>query len=251
MAVNKSNWVDATVIENRHWTKTLYSLRVKADINSYEAGQFGRLGLVIDDQIVGRPYSFVSAPQEDFYEFYSISVEAGLLSPRLAELNAGDHIYLGKKANGFLVLSEIPESDDLWMISTGTGIGPFLSILKTPAPWQRFKKCVLVHAVRRAEELTYQELINSTKQQYSDQFEYVPFVSREPSDFALPGRIPAAIKKGSLEKHARLKIANGKSQVMLCGNPDMVKDTRKILEKRGLTKNLRKTPGSISTENYW
>ena len=246
-----SNWIDAEVIENIHWTDTLYSLRVKGDIGEYQAGQFGRLGLMIDDQIVGRPYSFVSAPHEDFYEFYSIDVPEGLLSPRLAKLKAGDHIYLGKKANGFLILNEIPDADDLWMISTGTGIGPFLSILKTETPWKRFKKCVLVHAVRTASELTYQDLINSIKQQHPDQFEYAPFVSREKTDFALPGRIPKALKRGALEDRVNLKIENGKSQIMLCGNPDMVKDVRETLEKRGLTRNLRKTPGSISTENYW
>lgn len=246
-----SNWVDAKVIENIHWTDTLYSLKVEGDIGDYEAGQFGRLGLMIDDEIIGRPYSFVSSPDEDFYEFYSIDVAEGQLSPRLAQLKAGDHIYLGKKANGFLVLSEIPEADDLWMLSTGTGIGPFLSILKTQRPWERFKKCVLVHAVRTASELTYQPLIESFKQQHPDQFEYVPFVSREKSDYALPGRIPAAIKNGKLEKRAGVNIEDGKSQIMLCGNPDMVKDAREMLEKRGLTKNLRRTPGSISTENYW
>ena len=251
MAIDTSNWIDATVIENIHWTDTLYSLRVKGDIGNFEAGQFGRLGLVIDDQIIGRPYSFVSAPHEEAHEFYSIVVEEGLLSPKLAELKPGDHVYLGKKPNGFLVLSEIPESEDLWMLSTGTGLGPFLSILKTETPWQRFKKCVLVHAVRRAEELTYRELINSIKEQHGEQFEYVPFVSREETDFALPGRIPAAIDNGSLEERANLKIENGKSQIMLCGNPDMVKDARETLQERGLTKNLRRTPGSISTENYW
>ncbi len=246
-----SNWIDAKVIENIHWTDSLYSLRVEGDIENYEAGQFGRLGLKIEDQIVGRPYSFVSAPDENIHEFYSISIEDGLISPKLAELKAGDHVYLGEKANGFLVLSEIPESEDLWMISTGTGIGPFLSILKTDTPWKRFKKCILVHAVRNAEELSYRELIDDIKEQHADQFEYVPFVSREETDFALPGRIPAAIENGALEKRANLTIENGKSQVMLCGNPDMVKDAKEKLQERGLTKNLRRTPGNISTENYW
>ena len=246
-----SNWIDATVIENKHWTNALYSLKVKGDIGAYEAGQFGRLGLMIDDKIIGRPYSFVSAPHEDYYEFYSINVAEGLLSPKLAELKAGDHVYLGKKANGFLILNEIPESEDLWMISTGTGIGPFLSIAKTEQPWQRFKKVVLIHAVRHADELTYRELIDSIKEQHPDQFEYVPFVSREETDFALPGRIPQALQDGTLEERIHLKIENGKSQIMLCGNPDMVKDVRETLQERGLTKNLRRTPGSISTENYW
>ena len=249
--MSNSNWVDAKVIENIHWTDALYSLRVEGDIGDYQAGQFGRLGLMIDDKIIGRPYSFVSAPHEDFYEFYSINVPEGLLSPKLADLKAGDHIYLGKKANGFLILDEIPESEDLWMISTGTGIGPFLSICKTEEPWKRFKRVVLIHAVRHAEELTYRELIDSVKEKHPDQFDYVPFVSREETDFALPGRIPNALKKGQLEDRINLKIENGKSQIMLCGNPDMVKDVRETLEKRGLTKNLRRTPGSISTENYW
>ncbi|MEM8843945.1 MAG: ferredoxin--NADP reductase [Pseudomonadota bacterium] len=246
-----SNWVDAKVIEVNHWTDTLYSLRVEADIGNFEAGQFGRLGLMIDDQIVGRPYSFVNSPDEEYFEFYSINVKDGLLSPRLAELKAGDHIYLGAKPNGFLILNEIPEGEDLWMMSTGTGIGPFLSILKTETPWTRFKKCILVHGVRKVEELTYQEQIQAVKDKHPDQFEYVPFVSREKTDFAIEGRIPAALKNGQLEDRVNIKIENNKSQVMLCGNPDMVKDVRETLQERGLTKNLRRTPGSISTENYW
>ncbi len=249
--MSNSNWVDAKVIENIHWTDALYSLIVEGDIGDYQAGQFGRLGLMIDDEIVGRPYSFVSAPHEDYYEFYSINVDEGILSPKLAELKAGDHIYLGKKANGFLVLNEVPESEDLWMISTGTGIGPFLSIIKTEEPWKRFKRVVLIHAVRHANELTYRELIDSVIQQHPDQFDYVPFVSREETNFAFPGRIPQALKNGTLEDRINLKIENGKSQVMLCGNPDMVKYVRETLQERGLKKNLRRTPGSISTENYW
>lgn len=246
-----SNWVDAKVIENKHWTNTLYSIKVEADIGEYEAGQFGRLGLQIGDDIIGRPYSFVSAPHENFYEFYSISVKDGILSPKLAELKPGDHVYLGAKPNGFLILNEIPDSENLWMIATGTGIGPFISIAKTETPWQRFKKVILVHGVRTAEELTYRELIQTFKDAHPDQFEYVPFVSREKTDFAMSGRIPKAIKNGKLEKRVGVKIEEGKSQIMLCGNPDMVSAARELLIKRGLTKNLRRTPGSISTENYW
>lgn len=246
-----SNWVDAKVIENKHWTDTLYSIKVEADIGDYEAGQFGRLGLKIGDDIIGRPYSFVSSPEEGFHEFYSISVKDGLLSPKLAELKPGDHVHVGIKPNGFLILNEIPDGENLWMISTGTGIGPFLSIAKTETPWQRFKKVILVHGVRTSEELAYRELIQTFKDAHPDQFEYVPFVSREKTDFAMSGRIPKAIKNGKLEKRVGVKIEEGKSQIMLCGNPDMVTAARELLIKRGLTKNLRRTPGSISTENYW
>ena len=180
-----ANWIDAEVIENKHWTENLYSLRVAGDIDNFTAGQFGRLGLQIDDQIVGRPYSFVSAPDENVYEFYSIVVDQGPLSPKLAQLKKGDAVYLGKQANGFFTLDEVPAGEQLWMLSTGTGLGPYLSILKTDQPWQRFKKLILVHAVRYANELTYQELIKCFSQRDADKFIYVPFVSREQTDFAL------------------------------------------------------------------
>ena len=137
------------------------------------------------------------------------------------------------------------------MLSNGTGFGPFLSILKTVQAWRRLNKLVWVQAVRNAAELAYRELIDELSAKHPDQFCYVPFVSREKTDFSLPGRIPAGFKNGSLEKRAGIKVEEGKSQIMLCGNPDMVKDTRELLQKRGLTKNLRRTPGSISTENYW
>ena len=246
-----SNWVNATVIENKHWTQSLYSLRVEGEIDSYKAGQFGRLGLQIEDQIVGRPYSFVSAPNHQIHEFYSIVVEEGPLSPLLAQLKPGDPVYLDKKPNGFFTLDELPDSKHLWMLSTGTGIGPYLSILQTETPWQRFEKIVLVHAVRNSAELTYRELIDRFSKQDPEKFNYVPFVSREETDFAMHGRIPAAISDGRLENRTNIQINADQSQVMICGNPEMVKDTRAVLQERGLAKNLRRKPGNITTENYW
>lgn len=246
-----ANWIDAEVIENKHWTENLYSLRITGEIERFTAGQFGRLGLQIDDQIVGRPYSFVSAPDEKFYEFYSIIVDQGPLSPKLAQLKKGDAVYLGKQANGFFTLDEVPAGEQLWMLSTGTGLGPYLSILQTDQPWQRFKKLILVHAVRNANELTYQELIKSFSQRDPDKFLYVPFVSREQTDFALHGRVPAAIIDGRLEERTQLPLQCEHAQVMICGNPDMVKDTREVLQERGFSKNLRRKPGNITTENYW
>ena len=246
-----SNWIDATVIENKHWTDSLYSLRIAGEIQAFTAGQFGRLGLQIDDQIIGRPYSFVSAPGEDTHEFYSIIVEQGPLSPRLAQLQPGDTVLLGNQANGFFTLEEVPAGEQLWMLSTGTGLGPYLSILKTDHPWQRFKKLILLHAVRTAAELTYRELIDGFARRDPDKFVYVPFVSREQTDFALHGRIPAAITDGRLEERTQLELRSEVAQIMICGNPDMVKDTRAVLQQRGFSKNLRRKPGNITTENYW
>ncbi len=246
-----SNWVEGKVIENKHWTELLYSLRIEAEIEPFIAGQYGRLGLQIDDQIVGRPYSFVNAPHESLLEFYSITVSEGPLSPRLAELRVGDSIYIDKRPNGFFTLNEVPDGRDMWMLATGTALGPFLSILKSKEVWQRFENIVLVHAVRFAKELTYQDTIASIESEFKQHFKMIPFVSREDTDFALPGRIPAAIQNGSLEERVNLQISPESSQVMMCGNPDMLTDTRNALVEKGLKKNLRRSPGQITTESYW
>ncbi len=246
-----SNWVQGKIVENKHWTDLLYSLRVEAVINPFIAGQYGRLGLEIDNQIVGRPYSFVNAPHENFYEFYSITVSEGPLSPKLSELETGDSIWIDKRVNGFFTLNEVPDGRDIWMLATGTALGPYLSILKSDEVWQRFKNIILVHAVRHKNELTYQETIKKLSAEFNDRFQIIPFVSREQTDFALTGRIPAAIENGTLEERAGLSLNPDDSQVMMCGNPDMLTDTRNALRQKGLKKNLRRSPGQITTESYW
>ncbi len=246
-----SNWVQGKIVENKHWTDLLYSLRVEAVINPFIAGQYGRLGLEIDDQIVGRPYSFVNAPHENLYEFYSITVSEGTLSPRLSELETGDSIWIDKRVNGFFTLNEVPDGRDMWMLATGTALGPFLSILKSDEVWQRFENIILVHAVRYTNELTYQETIKKLSEEFNDRFQIIPFVSREQTDFALTGRIPTAIENGTLEERAGLSLNPDDSQVMMCGNPDMLTDTRNALRQKGLKKNLRRSPGQITTESYW
>ena len=246
-----SNWVEGKVVENKHWTELLYSLRIEADIDSFSAGQYGRLGLKIDDQIVGRPYSFVNAPHEPLLEFYSITVSEGPLSPRLSKLDAGDSIYIDKRVNGFFTLNEVPEGRDMWMLATGTALGPFLSILNSEEVWQRFENIILVHAVRFKKELTYQDTTTELKNTFKNRFQMIPFVSREKTDFALTGRIPAAIENGQLEEKANMQFTAEHSQVMMCGNPKMLVDTRNTLKEKGLKKNLRRSPGQITTESYW
>lgn len=246
-----SRYAEGTVSANKHWTDHLCSLRIEAEIQPFTAGQFGKLALEIDGERIARPYSYVNPPQDPMLEFYLIVVPDGPLSSRLAVLEPGDKVQVAKASTGFLVLDEVPKGRYLWMVSTGTGVGPFLSILNTPLPWQRFEKIILVHAVRHAEELSYRELIGRIQKQYPQQFRAIYFVSREKTDFALPGRIPAAIKTGRLEKRAGCTLQPEDSQVMLCGNPDMVKDTTEILLSRGLSKNRRRTPGHITVEAYW
>lgn len=242
-------WIEARVVENRHWTDVLFSLRVEGAPLSFQAGQFVRLALDVEGERVARPFSFVNPPEDPVLEFYGIVVPEGPLSPRLARLRAGDALYIARNPAGFLVLSELPEAETLWLVSTGTGIAPFLSILRTDAPWRRFRDVVLVHAVRHARELVYQELIEDLKQKKN--LRYVTFVSREAAAGSLAGRIPAAIRDGRLERASGLALRAEGSQVMLCGNPEMLTDVTSALAERGLRKHRRRSPGQISVESFW
>ena len=244
-------FIQGVVVENRHWTDQLYSLRIDADVKPFTPGQFGRVALDIGDKRVARPYSFVNAPGEAHHEFYSIIVPEGLLSLRLHALVPGDKVWVASSAAGFFTLDEVRAGNELWMLSTGTALGPFLSILKSDEVWRRFARIVLVHAVRRAEELTYRDVIAGFEKRDAERFVMVPFVSREACDFALGGRVPAAIESGALEERAATKFDAATSQVMICGNPGMVEDTSRVLKARGFKKNRRRDPGNITTENYW
>ena len=240
-----STWLQGRVLENRQWTETLFSLRVEAPRLSFQAGQFVRIAL---DE-VARPFSFVNAPDDPVLEFYGVIVPEGPLSPRLAKLKAGDALQIASNPAGFLVLSEVPDAQTLWLLSTGTGLAPFLSILRTEAPWQRFREVVLVHAVRHARELVYGEMISGLKAERK--LRYVSFVSREAAAGSLAGRIPAALRDGRLEAAAGLRLAAETSQVLLCGNPDMLKDAMAALAERGMRKHRRRAPGHVTTESFW
>jgi ferredoxin--NADP+ reductase len=239
-------WLEGKVVENRHWSDALFSLRVEGVRLSFEAGQFVRIALDIEGERVARPFSMVNAPHDPMLEFYGIVVPEGPLSPRLARLAVGDTLHVAANPAGFLVLSEVPAADTLWLVATGTGIAPFLSILRTGTPWQRYRHVVLVHAVRHARELVYQQEIRSLKN-----LGYVTVVSREAAPGALAGRIPAALRDGRLEAAAGLPLSAETSQVMLCGNPDMLKDTTAALIERGMRKHRRRAPGHITVESFW
>jgi len=244
-----SAWLEGKVIENRHWTDTLFSLRVEAPRLRYEAGQFVRIALDINGERIARPFSFVNAPDDPVLEFYGVIVPQGPLSPHLARLKAGDALHVADNPSGFLVLGEVPPAEDLWLLATGTGIAPFLSILRTEAPWQRYRRVILVHAVRRANELVYKDIILEL-QSIRKHFSYISFVSRETHPESLAGRIPAAIRDGRLEAMTQ-PISAERSQFMLCGNPQMLKDVGAALLDRGLRKNRRRTPGQITVESFW
>jgi len=240
-----SRWLESRVIENRRWTDALFSLRVEGPQLRFEAGQFVRIAL---DERIARPFSFVNPPDDPVLEFYGIVVPEGPLSPRLMELRAGERLLVAPNPAGFLVLSEVPDAETLWLVATGTGIAPFLSILRTGTPWRRFRNVVLVHAVRHARELVYQDMIRKIVKENS--LRYLTFVSREAAPGSLTGRIPAAMRDGRLETAAELAL-DQHSHVMLCGNPDMLKDASGALAERGLRKHRRRTPGHITVESFW
>jgi len=250
-----SKWVQGKVVGHRRWTDRLHSLQVEAPEVTFIAGQFGRLALPAPpgskEEMLGRPYSFVNAPDTAPHEFYFVTVPDGPLTARLAALSPGDPIWLLRTANGFFSVGELPDADALWCLSTGTGLGPFLSIVRTPDPWARFGRIVLVHAVRYGNELTYRDVIAGIGTAHPGAFTYIPMVSREARPGALAGRIPAAISDGSLEFRAGLALAAENSHIMLCGNPAMVDDTQKALAARGMRRHRRREPGHVTVETYW
>jgi ferredoxin--NADP+ reductase len=247
-------WLDAEVIENRHWTDTLFSLKVRGPDLRFEAGQFVRIALDTVEGDAGsrvaRPFSFVNPPHDPVLEFYGVVVPEGPLSPRLERLAAGARLYVAPNPAGFLVLSEVPPgAQSLWLMATGTGIAPFLSMLQTDALWARFREVILVHAVRHAQELVYQELIRRVRDA-RPALRSVTFVSRESHPASLAGRIPAAIADGRLERAAGASLSD-LSHVMLCGNPAMLRDAAAALAARGLRKHRRRAPGHIAVESFW
>jgi ferredoxin/flavodoxin---NADP+ reductase len=248
-------WVEGRVSGKRHWTQSLFSLQVDAPEVTFQAGQFGRLALPAPpghkEPMLGRPYSFVNPPDSQPHEFYFTVLPEGPLTPRLAALDVGDPVWLAPRANGFFCIAEVPAADTLWCLSTGTGLGPFLSMLRTGEPWTKFGRVVLVHAVRRAEELTYRDEIAGIGGAHPGAFTFVPFVSREAQQGALSGRIPGAIADGRLEARAGIALSPEHSHAMLCGNPAMVEDTQKLLETRGMQRHRRKEPGQVTVETYW
>jgi len=247
-------WLEGTVVGRKRWTDRLLSLRIDLPGDApgirFEAGQFGKIALDIGGERIGRPYSFVNTPDERTLEFFYAIVEGGPLSPRLAGLGVGDRIFVSSSAAGFLVLSEVPDAANLWLVATGTGVGPFLSILRTEEAWKRFRRVTLVYAARYSSDLAYGDTIDAIAKRHAAQFGVVRVTSRDERG-DLNGRIPALITDGSLEAKAGVELSAQASQVMLCGNPEMVKDAIAALAARGMKKHRRRSPGQITVENYW
>ncbi|MGP9799859.1 ferredoxin--NADP reductase [Rheinheimera sp. NSM] len=245
-----AQWLSGTVTENHHWHANLFSIKLQTPPFDFTAGQFVRLALNTPDGRVQRAYSLVNSPGSAVQEFLVSTVAQGNLSPLLQQLKMGDTLEISQPASGFFVLDEVPDGDNLWLISSGTGIGPYLSMLGTHNLWQRFNHIVLVHSVRTIADLAYRELIQQYQHQYPGQLHYQPIVTREAHAGALSKRLPLLIQSGELQSACKQALTS-RSQVMLCGNPAMIKETKTLMESMGLKKNLRRAPGNITVEQYW
>lgn len=245
-----AQWLTGEVIENYAWNQELFSLRVRTQPFEFIAGQFVRLGLPHEGGRVQRAYSLVNGPDDNVLDFLVNRVHDGLFSPLLHDLKAGQTIEVSQPPSGFFTLNEVPDGDSLWLISTGTGIGPYLSMLSTDIPWQRFSRIHLIHAVRYGADLAYQRKILDWVEAHPGQLNYQPIVSREDYPGALRGRIPALIESGDLQRAVN-DVLDERAQVMLCGNPEMIRDAKVVLNDMGLPKNLRRKPGNVTMEHYW
>lgn len=243
----------------KQWTDHLFSFRITRDAGfKFIPGQFARLGVKKeDDTFVWRPYSIVSADYDEELEFYSIIVPDGEFTQRIKNIKIGDDIYIDKTNYGLLTTDRFENGKDLWFLSTGTGLAPFISILYDFSIWEQYDKVILVHCAREAEELTYQETITSffNHEYYGelvkDKLVYVKILTRDTKDGDLYGRITNLIENGELEKHVNIPLTISDSRIMICGNPQMVDDTRKLLATKGLTISKRSNPGNMAVENYW
>jgi len=168
----------------------------------------------------------------------------------LCALQAGDPINVARRAAGFFVLEEIPHGKDLWLMATGTGLGPYISILRSTAVWQRFERIIVVHAVSHSNDLGYRDWLRDLAHEHS-QLKYVAVVTQEPSQTQLKQRFPVLIEDQTLEQFVECEFSEQNSRIMLCGSLDMIHDTTAALNARGLRKHRRAKPGHIISEKYW
>ncbi|MGP5505006.1 ferredoxin--NADP reductase [Psychrobacter celer] len=263
-----------TVLSKTTWTPNLFSFTVsRPDSFKFTAGQFVRLGvnpsrlkyyqqqdeaLAALDEDIFRAYSIISSPFDEVLEFFSIVIPDGAFTSQLQHLEVGDELLLNTMPFGFLTLARYqkPLPKDLWLLATGTGLAPFLSMLQDLKTWEDYEHIVLAYSARSVEELAYIELIERLQADFGSLVDnpakliFIPIVTREPVDGALTERLPKLLLDGTLQERAGIALDVDSTHVMLCGNPEMVEDTKEALKTLGLVMN-RRGEGNIAVENYW
>ena len=250
-----SNFTQETVLSVHHWTDNLFSFTTTRDSSfRFRNGEFTMIGLKVNEKPLLRAYSVASANYEENLEFFSIKVPDGPLTSRLQHLKEGDQIIVSRKATGTLVIDNLTDGRNLYLIGTGTGLAPFLSVIKDPETYERFEKVVLLHGCRHVRELAYGELITEKLPQdemigdmVRAQLIYYPTVTRDP--FRNRGRITDLITSGKLFEDISLPALDAaKDRVMMCGSPALLLDTKKLLEERGFVEGNHGEPADFVVE---
>lgn len=250
-----SHLFDARVLTVHHWTDRLFSFTTTRDPGfRYQSGQFAMIGLMVDGRPLLRAYSMVSPHYEETLEFLSIKVPDGPLTSRLQHIQAGDTVLVGRKASGTLLTQNLTPGRHLYLLSTGTGLAPFMSVIRDPEVYERYDRIVLVHGCRQVNELAYERVIAHELpknewfgEQARAKLLYYPTVTREA--FRHQGRIPTLLETGRLPRDLGLPpLSPAHDRFMLCGSPEMLRDTRDLLDKIGLREGNMSQPGQYVIE---
>ncbi|XXQ68889.1 ferredoxin--NADP reductase [Neisseriaceae bacterium B1] len=238
----------------RHSPKHLTFAMTRPESFRFSAGQFARLGFTEGEGFIWRAYSVTSAEYDELLEFFVILIEGGAMSARFADIQAGDTILLDKTAQGFFMPERFPDGRDLIMLSTGSGIAPFLSMLHQPEIWQRFDTLALAHSVSHNNDLIFNDFIAQLSEhplvgEFYHKLRFVPITTRETDSEHLHFRLPESLNNGSLANAFGLAFNQEHSRFMICGNPAMVQDTFKTLLEQGFAMHRNKIPGQIILEN--
>jgi ferredoxin--NADP+ reductase len=209
-----------------------------------------------DGNVVWRPFSLASAAHDEHLEFFAVLVAGGQFSDLLADVGESSAILVEKSSYGFMTIASFVPGKDLWLIASGTGLGPYVSILRDPSTWHAYDKVIVVHSVRYSSELAYREemaaLVHEEPLAVStDRLRYVAVVTRQPFPGALAARIPRLVEDGRLEQAAGVGLDPQRSRIMVCGNPEMARELRRQFTDRGFRVNRRATPAQLAFENYW
>ncbi len=235
-----SNFFEERVLSVHHWTDTLFSFRTTRDPSfRFRSGQFIMIGIPVNGKPLLRAYSVASAFYEEELEFFSIKVQDGPLTSRLQHLKTGDPIMVSRKPTGTLVLDNLAPGKNLYLLGTGTGLAPFLSLIKDPETYERFEKVIVVHGVRFQKDLAYSDVISDVLhkdeligEMIREQLIYYPTVTRE--EFRNRGRITELMVSGKLFADVGLPpMSVENDRFMLCGSPQMIADVRELLDARG------------------
>ncbi|HKM26155.1 MAG TPA: ferredoxin--NADP reductase [Thiopseudomonas sp.] len=230
------------VLSVHHWNDSLFSFKTTRDPGlRFENGQFVMIGLEVEGRPLMRAYSIASPNYEDHLEFFSIKVPNGPLTSRLQHLKAGDAVQVSKKPTGTLLLSDLLPGKHLYLLSTGTGLAPFISVIQDPETYERFDKVILVHGVRYVSDVAYESFITENLpnneffgEELRDKLIYYPTVTREP--FRNQGRITDLMRSGKLFTDIGLPPINPEhDRAMICGGPEMLDETSAVLDEFGLT----------------